>query len=82
MGMENDTPKTDTVPTPSKKQVPAKKAKEGPMYPVKELAANAGRLFGTRQECVMAALSEGGDTEYTVLEAKRIVEGFLKREVI
>lgn len=58
-----------------------KAAVQQSMYSVGELAANARKLFGTRQECVMTALKSAGKTEYTVTEAKGIVEKFLKREV-
>ena len=51
------------------------------VYTANELAANAKKVFGTRQECVAAALKTAGKTEYTVTEAKVIVEKFLKREV-
>lgn len=50
-------------------------------YPVSDLAANAKKIFGTRQECVLAALRAAGKAEYTVPEAKIIVEKFLKKEV-
>lgn len=50
-------------------------------YSVNELAANAKKIFGTRQECVIAALKASGKSECTVNEAKAIVEKFLKREV-
>jgi len=64
-------------------QIPKKKprvAKES-AYPVSDLAVNAKKIFGTRQECVLAALKAAGKTECTVSEAKGIVEKFLKREV-
>ena len=51
------------------------------VYPASELAANAKKVFGTRQECVAAALKAAGQTECTVTEAKEIVGKFLKREV-
>lgn len=51
------------------------------VYPVKELAANARKIFGTRQECVIAALKVSGKSECTVSEAKKIVEKFLSKEV-
>lgn len=51
------------------------------VYPAGELAANAKKVFGTRQECVAAALRASGKTDCTVSEAKRIVEKFLNREV-
>lgn len=50
-------------------------------YSVKELAADAGKVFHTGQECVEAALRAAGKTEYTVTEAKEIVKKFLMREV-
>lgn len=57
------------------------KAGKESAYPVSELAANAKKIFGTRQECVSAALRADGKTECTVSEAKVIVEKFLKKEV-
>ena len=54
---------------------------EESVYPASELAANAKKVFGTRQECVAAALKAAGKTECTVTEAKEIVGKFLKREV-
>jgi hypothetical protein len=51
------------------------------VYSASELAANAKKVFGTRQECVAAALKAAGKTECTVTEAKEIVGKFLKREV-
>ena len=57
------------------------KAGQESVYSVNELAANARKIFGTRQECVAAALKASGKTECTVSEAKKIVEKFLKKEV-
>lgn len=57
------------------------KAANESVYPVGELAANAQKIFGTRQECVLAALKAAGRPEYTVPEAKEIVGRFLKKEV-
>lgn len=57
------------------------KAPKESVYPASELAANAKKVFGTRQECVAAALKAAGKAECTVTEAKGIVEKFLKREV-
>ncbi len=51
------------------------------VYSANELAANAKKVFGTRQECVAVALKAAGKTECTVTEAKEIVGKFLKREV-
>lgn len=50
-------------------------------YTAGELAANARKLFGTRPECVMAALKAAGKQECTVPEAEGIVKKYLKREV-
>ncbi len=50
------------------------------VYPVDELASNA-KVFGSRPECVMAALRAAGKTECTVAEAREILEQFLTREV-
>ena len=57
------------------------KASRESVYSASELAANAKKVFGTRQECVAAALKAAGKTECTVTEAKEIVGKFLKREV-
>lgn len=57
------------------------KAEKESAYPVSDLAANAKKIFGTRQECVSAALRAAGKTECTVSEAKTIVGKFLKKEV-
>ncbi len=67
----------------AKAQIPGKeqKVEQESVYPMEELAANAGRVFGTRQECVMVALRAAGTTEYTVSKAKEIVGSFLKKEV-
>lgn len=67
----------------AKAQIPGKgqKAAGESAYPIGELAANAQKIFGTRQECVMTALKADGRPEYTVTEAKEIVGKFLKKEV-
>ncbi len=72
----------------AEKQTGAERAPEektmvgkGSAYPVSELAANAKKIFGTRQECVSAALRAAGRTECTVPEAKEIVKKFLAKEV-
>lgn len=57
------------------------KASQESVYSASEFAANAKKVFGTRQECVAAALKAAGKTECTVTEAKEIVGKFLKREV-
>lgn len=62
---------------PVKGQKPASES----AYPASELAANAKKIFGTRQECVAAALKAAGKEECTITEAKGIVKKFLERGV-
>ena len=52
-----------------------------PSYTAKELAGSAGSIFGTREECVLAALRAAGKETCTVLEAKGIISRFLGKEV-
>ncbi len=52
-----------------------------PTYSVQEFADCAHSLFGTRPECVMAALKSADISECTVSEAKKTVKDFLNREV-
>lgn len=59
----------------------AKKTPAESVYTVSELAGNARKVFGTMQECVVAALKSDGKAEYTVSEAKKIVSAFLQKEV-
>ncbi len=65
-------------------QIPKKEQKivKESVYSAGELAAQAGQLFQTRQECVTAALKAVGKSVCTVSEAKEIVEKFLKKEVL
>ena len=70
--------KVEVVQEASQKE---QKASRESVYSASELAANAKKVFGTRQECVAAALKAAGKTECTVTEAKEIVKKFLKREV-
>lgn len=70
--------KVEVVQEASQKE---QKASRESVYSASELAANAKKVFGTRQECVAAALKAAGKTECTVTEAKEIVGKFLKREV-
>lgn len=83
--MAKETPKTaETVEQQTEKQQENSKVSKVPqesVYSVNELAANARKLFGTRQECVVAALRAAGKSECTVSETKKIVEKFLKKEV-
>ena len=73
---ETESPAEETVQA----QIKPKGGKAA-VYSAKELAANARNIFGTRQECVMAALKAAGKAEFTVSDAKEIVEKFLKKEV-
>lgn len=57
------------------------KGKQASVYTAKELAEQADTLFGTRPECIMAALRTEKKTEFTVDEARDLVKKFLKREV-
>lgn len=86
--MAKETPKTAEPAETAKQQTEAQqavgkepKAPQESVYSVNELAANARKLFGTRQECVVAALRAAGKSECTVSETKKIVEKFLKKEV-
>ena len=63
--------------TPKKEQKPLQES----VYSIAELAANAKKVFGTRPECVVAALKTAEKQECTIAEAKEIIEKFLKREV-
>lgn len=63
-------------------QAPRKEQKSREtVYTVSEFGANAKKIFGVRQECVLAALKAAGKSECTIPEAKKIVEMFMKREV-
>lgn len=75
---------TAATPAPQQETQPkasGKKEKKESVYKISELAANARKLFNTRQECVVVALKAGGKMEYTTSEAKTIIEKFLKKEV-
>lgn len=52
-----------------------------PRYTVSELAANAGKLFSTRPECIEAALKLEKKDECTIKQAEEIVKKFLERKV-
>lgn len=78
---ETDEKLTETAEKPVETSAQKQKVQNESVYSVKELAGNAGAIFGTRQECVVAALKLDGKTEYTVSEAQEIVEKFLKKEV-
>ena len=75
--------KETATPAPAETKAekkPEKKAPAESVYTVSELAGNAS-VFGTMQECVVAALKTDGKAEYTVSEAKEIVSKFLQKEV-
>lgn len=57
------------------------KQPKAPAYSVGELAANAKKLFGVRQECVVVALKAAGKTDCTVSEAEEVIKKFMKKEV-
>jgi len=59
----------------------AKRIKQESAYSVKELVANAGKLFNTMPECAAAALRAANKENITVSEAQEIVSKFLKKEV-
>lgn len=59
------------------KESPEKEA----VYTVEEFAENAKSVFGTRKECVTAALKNSGITACGVSRAKEAVEAFMKKEV-
>lgn len=80
--MAKETKNAGTTAAEHSEHTPAStKAPKESVYKVSELAANAKTVFGTRPECVMAALREDGKEEYTVSEAKTAVQKFLKKEV-
>ncbi|MCI8564297.1 MAG: hypothetical protein HFH69_12435 [Lachnospiraceae bacterium] len=64
-------------PAPDK---PKAKGQEA-VYTVEELAAGAETLYGTRPECVTAALREKGITACAKEEAGEIVGRFIRKEV-
>lgn len=74
--MAKETKVNETVETAQKAP-----ARVESVYKVRELANNAKKVFDTRPECVIAALKEDGKEQYTVSEAKTLVEKFLKKEV-
>lgn len=69
--------------TTAEPKTAAKKTPTESVYGVEELAKCAENVFGpkVRSECVIAAFKLAGKTEATRQEAKKIVDGFLKKEV-
>ena len=66
---------------PQKQKSEPKAAKSEPTYTVEEFAA-APKSVGTESpDIVIAALSVGGKSSYTVSEAVEIVKNFKKKEV-
>lgn len=63
----------------SQKEKASKKTAE-PVYSAEELS-NAADRFGTRKECVAAALKYYGKDRATVKEAKELINKFLSKEV-
>lgn len=68
---------TEVMQEPQK----GKAAPAASVYTAGELAADAKKLFGTKPECVVAALKAAGKTECSVADAKQILNRFLKREI-
>lgn len=51
------------------------------VYTMEDFAQNSTALFGVRREIVVAAFHDKKITTATKEEAKKIIEGFKKREV-
>ena len=60
------------------------KSPEEPEYTVAEFAANAARLFGRKAnaDIVNAAFMVVGHSKATLAEARELVAGFMKQEVM
>ncbi len=54
---------------------------QDPVYSVKELIENSKALFDLEPECAVAALKRDGKSEYSVANAKKIIDEFMKKEV-
>ena len=74
-------PKVDNIQQAKQTAAQAKAEPAESVYTAEELANNAKNIFGTRKECVAAALKVANVTECTVSKAKEIVEKFLNKEV-
>lgn len=59
----------------------AKKTEYTPTYTIGQLAEAAEPVFATHPVVVKAALEHGGKSEYTMDEAKIIINTFTHREV-
>lgn len=71
---------TEAAKTIKTAEKTASKQKES-TYTAEEFSANAVKLFGTRKECVSAALKAAGITTCTLSKARDVVEKFIKKEV-
>lgn len=81
---ESEAPKAPKVDNTQQAKQEVVKAKAEPVesvYTAEELAQNAKQIFGTRKECVAAALKVAKLNECTVSKAKEIVKEFLNKEV-
>lgn len=76
-----DSAKETTAQTEGAAERKKTAVRQDAVYSAEELAADADKVFGTRRECVLAAMKDAGMERCTVSEAKAIVEGFLNREV-
>lgn len=72
---------TSTDKKETKTEVQAVKAPYESKYGIDELAAAAKTAFDTSAIMVRAALKTAGKTEYTMAEAKTIVDKFKNKEV-
>ena len=69
--------KTANAQASTKEKAPRKREEVETVYTV----SNASERFGTRKECVAAALKYYGKDKATLKEAKELVNKFLSKEV-
>lgn len=82
--MAKETKKPDTTePVVETVGTPAVQTPEESQYTVGEFAANAARLFGAKanSDLVHAAFLVEGISKATLSEAKKIVAGYMQKEV-
>lgn len=72
--------KTANAQASTKEKAPRKSEPVETVYTAEELS-NASERFGTRKECVAAALKYYGKDKATLKEAKELVNKFLSKEV-
>lgn len=72
--------KTANAQASTKEKAPRKREAVETVYTAEELS-NASERFGTRKECVAAALEYYGKDKATLKEAKELVNKFLSKEV-